>query len=480
MAKQDKLKSAQKGAAKKTADGGTKSAQADGGGKAEQDAVALLENDHRTVEGLFSEFESASDSASKGEIARKICIELMVHTKIEEELFYPACRENEVDADVLDEAQVEHDGAKVLISELLSLPPDSDYYDAKVNVLSEYIRHHVAEEEKEDDGIFAKARASGVDLEALGAQLRARKQKLAAEMGERARPPKPISLFVFGAGPINKEYGQMGRMGGRDRHDQRRFMSDDDDGRYGGRGRSSSSRERDEHGRFMSDDDRGGNGHRRQSSASGYSDRDDRGRFMSDDDRGGNGGRFGGGSFDRDEERDYSSRSSRSGRYEDDDQDRGSRSGSGRSRGRGSFGDREAQSQASQRGWDERDSSRSRHDDDYDDRRHSRGSSRADDDEDDRRSSRSGGRGHGGWFGDPEGHSQAAQRGWEERGSSSSRRDNDDHRRSMSRSRSRSDDDDEDRRSSSSSRGRSQGHGGWFGDSRGHAEAARRGWQNRD
>src|SRR3954470_22847322 len=123
-----------------------------------KDAIALLKADHRKVEELFEKYESAR--GRKAEIAKKICMELIVHTMLEEEIFYPACREAGVEDDMLDEAAVEHDGAKVLIAELEHGSPDDDYYDAKVKVLSEEIKHHVKEEEKRD-GVFAQAKSKG-------------------------------------------------------------------------------------------------------------------------------------------------------------------------------------------------------------------------------------------------------------------------------------------------------------------------------
>src|SRR5205814_1875697 len=99
----------------------------------------------------------------KKTLAHQICKELIVHTKLEEEIFYPSCREKDVENDMLDEAQIEHDGAKTLIAELIADEPDDEFYDAKVSVLSEYIKHHVGEEEKPRTGIFAKAQKAGVD-----------------------------------------------------------------------------------------------------------------------------------------------------------------------------------------------------------------------------------------------------------------------------------------------------------------------------
>ena len=144
------------------------------------DAIALLKADHRKVEGLFEDFEKATASAKKAALVRQICTELTVHTKIEEEIFYPACR-GKIEEDTLDEAYVEHDGAKMLIAELMDSAPDDAFYDAKVKVLSEEIKHHVKEEEARSEGMFAQAREAGLDMEALGDAMRARKAELLAE-----------------------------------------------------------------------------------------------------------------------------------------------------------------------------------------------------------------------------------------------------------------------------------------------------------
>jgi len=147
------------------------------GGKV--DAVALLKADHRTVEELFDKFEGARKAERKAEIAHKICMELTIHAMIEEEIFYPAVR-GKVEDDLLDEGYVEHDGAKVLIAEIMAGQPDDQFYDAKVSVLSEEIKHHVKEEERRGEGLFAQAKAAGVDMAALGERLQARKAELQA------------------------------------------------------------------------------------------------------------------------------------------------------------------------------------------------------------------------------------------------------------------------------------------------------------
>src|SRR5665213_2220958 len=152
---------------------------------AKQDAISLLKADHRKVEDLFEKYENAR--SKKDGIAKQICLELTIHTMIEEEIFYPACREAGVESDMMDEANVEHDGAKMLIGELENGSPDDDFYDAKVKVLSEEIKHHVKEEEQ-PGGIFAQIKKSDVDLHELGARMQARKQELMAEMDADSLP----------------------------------------------------------------------------------------------------------------------------------------------------------------------------------------------------------------------------------------------------------------------------------------------------
>ena len=143
----------------------------------QMDAIALLKNDHREVEQLFEQFEKATGDGRKEKIAQKICLELSVHAMIEEEIFYPAC-EGKVEEDLLKESYVEHDGAKVLIAEILAGGPSDEFYDSKVKVLSEEIEHHVQEEEKRMEGLFAQARKAGLDMDALGEELAARKEQL--------------------------------------------------------------------------------------------------------------------------------------------------------------------------------------------------------------------------------------------------------------------------------------------------------------
>lgn len=152
------------------------------------DAIALLKADHRKVEELFERYEGTSGSAAKRKLAHQICVELKVHTAIEEEIFYPAFK-GKIESDTLDEAYVEHDGAKILINDIESGSPGDDFYDAKVKVLSEEIQHHVHEEEMRGEGMFAQCRKTDVDLVALRDAMLARKQELMAEERSAGLPP---------------------------------------------------------------------------------------------------------------------------------------------------------------------------------------------------------------------------------------------------------------------------------------------------
>ncbi len=151
-----------------------------------KDACDLLDADHKAVKKMFKEFEELTESRAKTaaqkklELARRICLELKVHTQIEEEIFYPALREVLKDADMLDEAEVEHASAKDLIAQIESAMDADDKFEAKVKVLGEYVDHHVKEERAE---IFTKARAAKkLDLVAMREELEQRKETLMGEM----------------------------------------------------------------------------------------------------------------------------------------------------------------------------------------------------------------------------------------------------------------------------------------------------------
>jgi hypothetical protein len=142
------------------------------------DAVKLLMKDHAEVKKMFKEFEklaSKSDTNGKVAVANKICMELIIHTQVEEEVFYPVARAAINDEDMMNEAKVEHDSAKDLIAQIQSMDPEDAMYDAKVIVLGEYIEHHVKEEEKE---MFPKVKKAKCDLEELGEKMTARKKDL--------------------------------------------------------------------------------------------------------------------------------------------------------------------------------------------------------------------------------------------------------------------------------------------------------------
>jgi hemerythrin superfamily protein len=144
------------------------------------DAVELLERQHREVEAMFERFEKMTDRAtvSKKKLADEICNALIMHTTIEEEIFYPATREaSEETDDMVDEAVVEHASAKDLIAQIQEMDPGDDLYDAKVKVLSEMIEHHVKEEEEE---MFPKTRELKLDMAALGEEMQMRQKEIEA------------------------------------------------------------------------------------------------------------------------------------------------------------------------------------------------------------------------------------------------------------------------------------------------------------
>lgn len=158
----------------------------------EMDAIALLKADHRKVEEIFEAFGKATSKSRKQALAEQACLELKVHTVIEEEVFYPACR-GKVEEDLLNEAYVEHDGAKLLINDIEAGGPEEDFYDAKVKVLSEMIEHHVKEEEMRSEGLFSQARAAGLDMDALADAMRARK-RTAMEEFQAGKPAVTLTL----------------------------------------------------------------------------------------------------------------------------------------------------------------------------------------------------------------------------------------------------------------------------------------------
>ena len=142
-----------------------------------RDAISILKADHRQVAQWFSEFEKSKGVARKRSLANKICDALTGHMKVEEETFYPEFLKATGDKDTHHEAEVEHSGAKNLLSQIQKSSPSDDFFDSKVHVLSEMIKHHVKEEEQRG-GMFAEAKRSDVDLQALGRKIAARKREL--------------------------------------------------------------------------------------------------------------------------------------------------------------------------------------------------------------------------------------------------------------------------------------------------------------
>jgi hypothetical protein len=148
----------------------------------EMNAIELLKSDHREVESLFADFEEPS--SDKIGLGRTICTELMIHTEIEEELFYPAAKEalGGDDADLVSEANVEHGSLKQLIADLDGSGPDDELFEARFKVLKEYVQHHVKEEERE---LMPAVERTSVDLDALGRELAKRKEELKQTLGKK-------------------------------------------------------------------------------------------------------------------------------------------------------------------------------------------------------------------------------------------------------------------------------------------------------
>lgn len=144
-----------------------------------QDATALLKADHQKVSELFEQYEKARSNSKKKDLVTQICNELTVHAQIEEEIFYPAVKKASKDTELVPEALVEHATLKDLIDQVKDVEPDGEIFEARITVLSEYVKHHVKEEESE---MFAKAKASKLDMIKLGEELASRKDELMAAL----------------------------------------------------------------------------------------------------------------------------------------------------------------------------------------------------------------------------------------------------------------------------------------------------------
>ena len=154
------------------------------------EATALLRADHKRVSALFEQYEGSRSTAKKKTLVSTICLELSVHAQIEEELFYPAVKTALKDKEMVPEATVEHATLKELIAQVKDKEPDGEMFDAKIKVMSEYVKHHVKEEQNE---MFPKAKKTRLDMNALGAQMAARKEELLASPELLEAPPVPAS-----------------------------------------------------------------------------------------------------------------------------------------------------------------------------------------------------------------------------------------------------------------------------------------------
>lgn len=143
--------------------------------KKNEEATALLKADHKLVDSLFKEFEITSSDKKKKQLVDEICKELTIHAQIEEEIFYPEVQKALKDHEMVPEAIVEHASLRELIAAVKGVEPDGDMYDAKVKVMSEYVKHHVKEEEKE---MFPEAKDTNLDMVELGERMLKRKQEL--------------------------------------------------------------------------------------------------------------------------------------------------------------------------------------------------------------------------------------------------------------------------------------------------------------
>ncbi len=147
--------------------------------KSKVGAVELLKQDHRKVKALFKEFERAGKPSAKGKIAEQAIQELQVHSKVEEEVFYPDVRAAIDDSALMNEAKEEHHVVDLLIAEIQALSPENEAYTAKFTVLAENVKHHIEEEETE---MFPEAQKARLDMKELGQRMLERKQELLEEI----------------------------------------------------------------------------------------------------------------------------------------------------------------------------------------------------------------------------------------------------------------------------------------------------------
>jgi len=461
MAREPDKPAREPGRAKGEATAGSKNGANDENANAKSgasDTVELLKAQHRDLQATLA--KRSEVDADHAAIVKEFAAAWLPHTIVEQEVLVPALKDAVVDEEKLASGAIQKDIINLLLADLLH-NEDREFAQAKLEALSKQFDALVEGADGEDSGLFAIVSSAEKSTPGLNAQMKARYERvkrrfanMGESLGEAMVMLAPRRLSVTPSSRQNRREYEMSRYSSvRDRDEQGRFTSDDDR-RY-----SRGGPERDEQGRFMSEgrsrgryDDEDERYGRRSMSR----ERDDEGRFMSE------GGSHSRGRHDDEDER-YSRRSMGRDR---DDEGRFTRSGSSEGRGHGGwYGDSEGHSEASRRGWDN-----PRHGESgwYGD---SEGHSEAS-----RRGWDNPRHGESGWYGDPEGHSEASRRGWEHghEGNYRSRSRYDDDERRYER-RGRSSDDDYERGNG----GRGRGHGGWSGDPEGHSEASRKGWEHR-
>ena len=143
------------------------------------DAIDLLDADHLSVHALFQSYRelvrTRADALQRRALAEEICMELTIHARLEEELFYPALRESLRDEDLIDEAEHQHGSQRELVAHILAAAPEDPLYDAKVAMLQEYVERHVRQEREQ---VFNRAFAARIDLQSLARSMTIRKEEL--------------------------------------------------------------------------------------------------------------------------------------------------------------------------------------------------------------------------------------------------------------------------------------------------------------
>ena len=424
------------------------------------ETVEQLKTRHRDLQATLAK-RSESD-ADPSAIVKEFAIAWLPHLAVEQEILVPALSDAGVDEAAIAAIAIQKDIINMLLADLL-WDEGGQFGQAKLNALGNQFDALIASADAEDSGLFAIVSSAEQAIPGLNAQMKARYERarprfanMDEAIGEAMVMLAPQRLSVPSNSRRNRREFEMSRYSNeRDRDEHGRFMSDDESG-YS-RSSRSGGRERDDQGRFMSEGGRSSRGGRYEDDedrrySRGGPERDEYGRFMSE------GGSRSRGRYDDEDER-YSRRSMGRDR---DDEGRFSRSGSSEGRGHGGwYGNSEGHSEASHRGWQNPSHGESGW---YGD---SEGHSQAS-----RRGWDNPRHGESGWYGDSEGHSEASRRGWEHGHEGNYRSRSSRYDETPSRSRSRYEDDHE-----RGNGGR--GHGGWSGDPEGHSEASRRGWQNR-